>query len=410
MTVLSAFADFVATTGSSYLTSADELVNECVKNTYVLKRFLKGADRSFVIQGGQNIKDVLLLDYTETAQQYTPNDTFSYQNPQNLTGFQLDWRFTADHMSWTDQEVELQAPMTMTDTALRGVFKKLKFAKEQRMWTSTLNFMENVLWRLPNAAEMETASTGTFPYSIPAGVNEYTNGIWASANGVGFTPVGGDWSTFQAINPTTFTRWVPQQQIYNDTTITSSMADQTGTATAGTGLNILQAFDRMFYKVRFEAPPTRAEYFESGKLYSQVIMCSRNGLNIYQNLLRQSQDRFTGIASYQDPAYVSPAYGGIDLQYVAALDSAALYTSGSALFTEGSSSATNQGPRYYWLNTQYLCPVFHASRYFTKKDPMQPINQPFTTVVVCDTWWNVATRSRQRQGIVFPQGALYTYT
>lgn len=402
MTALSAFSDFVTTTGSSYLTSADDLVNECVKNTYVLKRFLKGADRSFVIQGGQNIKDVLLLDYTETAQQYQPNDTFSYSNPQGLTGLQLDWRFTADHMSWTDQEIELQAPMSMTDTALRGLFKKLKYSKEQRLWTSTLNYMENLLWRVPNYAEMET-STGLYPYSIPSLVNEYTNGLYNTTDITGL--VGGTWDKVHTINPSTYSRWVPQQQIYNDTSVTASMADTSGTATAGTGINIVQAFDRMFYKVRFEAPPTRQEYFESDKLYSQVIMCSRLGLNTYQNILRQSQDRFTGIASYQDPAYASPAYAGIDLQYVAALDTAGLYTTGAALATE--TAASNQGPRYYWLNTQYICPVFHSSRYFTKHEPMRPVNQPFTTVVVTDSWWNLCVRSRQRQGIVYPQGTLY---
>jgi hypothetical protein len=407
MTVLSAFTDFVASTGSSYLTSADELVNECVKNTYVLRRFLKGADRSFVIQGGQNIKDVLLLDYTSTAQQYTPNDTFSYSNPQNLTSFTVDWRFTADHMSYTDQEIELQAPMTMTDSALRGLFKKVKFSKEQRLWTSTLNYMEDLLWRTPNNSEMEASATGTYPYSILSMVNEFTNGLYNTTDTTGLA--GGNWTTLHQIAPGTYSRWVPQQQIYNDTSLTSSMADQSGTATAGTGLNILQAFDRMIRKVKFVPPPTRSEYFESDKLFSQVIFCSGQGLNIYQNLLRQSQDRFTGIASYQDPAYASPAFAGIDLQYVAALDTALTSTSASTLYTEGSSSATNQGPRYFWINGQYLCPVFHSSRYFTKHEPMRPVNQPFTTVVVCDTWWNLVCRSRQRQGVVYPQGALYTY-
>lgn len=404
MTALSAFADFVATTGNSYLTSADDLVNECTKNTYVLKRFMKGADKTFSIQGGARIKDTLMLDYTETARQYQPNDTFTYSNPQSLTDWTIDWRFTADHMSWTDQEIELQSPMSMTDSSLRGLFKKLKYSKEQRLWTSTLNYMENQLWALPSNEQME-AQGGSAVQSIPVFVNENTNGLYTTAHGLATS-----YTTVQTINPSTYSRWVPQQQIYNDTTVASSAQDETGAATPGTGVNVIQAFDRMFYKVKFDAPPTRQEYFENPKLYSQVIFTSRKGLNVYQTLLRNSQDRFTGIASYQDPAYAAPAFAGIDLQYVAALDTAALYTNGSnGVVYEGSTSATNQGPRYYWINAQYMAPVFHSSRYLTKHEPMRPVTQPFTTIVVTDSWWNMCVRSRQRHGIVYPNLSMYPY-
>ena len=130
-------------------------------------------------------------------------------------------------------------------------------------------------------------------------------------------------------------------------------------------------------------------------------------MNAYQQLLRASQDRFTGIANYQDPAYLTPQYGGIDLQYVAALDTAALYgTAGTTYYAEDdTASAATAGPRYYWINGQYMCPVFHTSRYMVSKAPMVHPNQPFTTVVVTDCWWNLVARSRQRHGIVYPTGA-----
>jgi hypothetical protein len=56
-----------------------------------------------------------------------------------------------------------------------------------------------------------------------------------------------------------------------------------------------------------------------------------------------------------------------------------------------------------------MAPVFHSSRYLTKHEPMRPTNQPFTTIVVTDSWWNLACRSRQRHGIVYPNGAMYPY-
>lgn len=406
MTALAGFADFVATTGSSILTGPDDLVNECVKNTYVLRRFLKGADKSFVIQGGKSITDTLMLDYTATWQQYQPNDTFTYSNPQSLTSWNADWKFTADHMSWTDQEIELQNPKSMSESALRGYFKNLKRSKEMRLWTSLLNGMEEMLWRLPSAAEMEYSSTnpGAYPYSIPAFVNELSSGLYTTAAGAPAT-----WTVVEGVSPTTYTRWVPQQQVYNTQSVSTTGADDSGTATGGIngtdGVNIIQAFDKMFYLTKFESPPTRQEYFESSA-YQQVIFTSRKGITAYQTLLRNSQDRFTGIGGYQDPAYTSPTFAGIDLQYVAQLDTATLYASGSSTAV-AESTADIKGPRYYWINGKYLCPVFHSSRYMTKHAPIRPSNQPFSTFVLVDSWWNLVCRSRQRHGIVYPAADMY---
>lgn len=375
---LTTFTDFMASTGPSYLTSADELLNEVQKNSYIMRRFLKGADKTFVLQGGSKIKDAIILDEASTFQQYQPNDTFTWQNPQVLTSYELNWRFSVDHMSWTDQEIELNAG-GQSNESLRGLYKRMKRQKEQRMWTSMINGYESLLWRTPNAGEME-APGGLYPFSIPVFVNDAANGV--------FTGYG---NTIQGINASDKTRWRPQTQTFS----TSGATDTT---------NVMSAFDKMFYSVKFEAPPTKQEYFESPKLNMQYIACSRQALNFYQATLRAAQDRFTGIASYQDPAYLAPSYGGIDLQYVAALDGAALYGTNNAQ-TENTASAAGskmKGPRYYWLNGQYLAPVFHSSRYMVTKDPMIHPNQPFTTVQVVDSWWNLVCRSRQRHGLVWP--------
>jgi len=379
---LNTFTDFVASTGPSYLTSADSLINEVQKNSYIMRRFLKGADKTFVLQGGSKIKDALILDEASTFQQYQPNDTFTWQNPQVLTTYELNWRFSVDHMAWTDQEIELNSG-GMSNDALRGIYKRLKRQKEQRMWTSMINGYENLLWRVPNKAEMEDAG-GLYPQSLPVFLNEYSNGLYTN---------GGYSSTIQGIDAsaTSKARWRPQQVTYDSSTFNSA-------------INVIQAFDEMFLKVKFEAPPTKQEYFESPKLNSQFIACSRKGMNHYQALLRASQDRFTGIASYQDPAYLTPSYGGIDLQYVAALDSLAVYGTGAQneVDAAGGAGAGKKGGRYYWMNGQYICPVFHSSRYMVQKEPMTHPNQPFTTVVVVDSWWNLVCRSRQRLGIVYP--------
>lgn len=379
---LSTFTDFVASTGPSYLTNADSLINEVQKNSYIMRRFLKGAEKTFVLQGGSSIKDALILDEASTFSQYQPNDTFVWQNPQVMTTYTVNWRFSVDHMSWTDQEIELNAG-GQSNESLRGLYKRMKRQKEQRMWTSMINGYEGLLWRTPNATEMESAG-GLYPYSIPAMVNEGSNGLYTN------------FSTIQGLDPNAKPRWKHQV-----TTFSASLATNAGSAPVAS--NVIAAFDEMFLKVKFEAPPTKQEYFESPKLNSQFIACSRKGLNHYQQILRSSQDRFTGIASYQDPAYLTPSYGGIDLQYVAALDDIAVYSNNlTQTETTANGTGSKKGPRYYWLNGQYLAPVFHSSRYMVQKEPMVHPNQPFTTVVVVDSWWNMVCRSRQRLGLVYP--------
>lgn len=395
---LNTFNDFVNVTGPTWMTSATDVINEAQKNNYLLRRFLKAnANHPRIIQGGRRIQDTILFDESNSFQFYHPNEVFSWQNPQVLENWAIDWRFAVDHMSWTDQEIELQINPGMTRDARWQVYKKLKYTKEQRLWTSILNGMEDHLFAVPETADME-AEAGKQPYSIPAFVNENTNGLFYS----GATPTGKTaWTTVESIDPTVETRWVPQVATYSVSTAIAPHAD-----------NVIAAFDEMFYKVRFESPPTKQEYFEQPKLYAQFIACSRRGINVYQQLLRASNDTLVfNSASRQDPAYHKPQYAGIDLEYVATLNDALLYannTSTSAYVSELDSNAAADGPRYYWLNGEYISPVFHTTRYMMKKMVREHPNQPFTHVAPVDTWYNLVCRSRQRQGIVVPTGSVYT--
>lgn len=411
---IATFNDFIATTGPAYVRGPDDVVNEAVKNSYILRRFLKGSDMAKVIRGGANIKDAIILDESSTFAQYQPNDTFTWQNPQVLSTATAEWRFSVDHMSWTDQEIELQGGGGLSRDALRGVYKNLKRTKEQRMWTSMINGIEDKLWAIPHSEQMETAS-GQEPYSIPVFINEQIDGQFlegtSSGSGTdisGTGVLGTKWSTIEGINPETKTRWVPQQVLYSSAVATAD--GSVPTAADSTGRNIMQAFDLMWMQIRFQTPPTRQEYFENAELYKQCIVTSRRGMTEYMSLLRRSQDLFA-TASRQDPSYVKPAFAGIDLEYAAKLDTATLYphdTATSGLVTETDANAEDSGPRYYWINGNYLFPVFHATRYMERKGPMQHPNQPFTSVVVCDMWWNLFCNSRQRQGIVAPYGDVYS--
>tara|TARA_R110002110_G_scaffold970_5_gene3692 strand:+ start:7623 stop:8780 length:1158 start_codon:yes stop_codon:yes gene_type:complete len=379
---LSTFTDFVNTTGPSFLTSAEDVVNEACKNNYLLRRFMAGGGPSESAQGGSKIKDTIMFDEASTFQYYEPNETFAWQNPQVVENWEIDWRFCVDHMAFTDSEIELNLGGGLGRSARHQAYKRLKRIKEQRLWTSILNGMEDALFAQPVTGDME-ASSGTKPYSIPAFVNETaTTGLYN-----GFTSV-------QGLSPTTHPKWAPQQETY---TATGANADG----------NIIAAFDKMFLDVQFTPPPSHQEYFEDPSLNAMFIACSKKGQNIYTQLLRESQDTFV-TASRQDPAYMAPKFAGIDLVNAVALDTYAGYGT-NQVATEGDATANFSGPRYYFLNGNYMKFIFHQTRYMYQHEVMRHPNQPFTSIVPVDSWYNFVCRSRQRQGIVSPASDLYTY-
>ena len=382
-TALANFNDFMKVTGPRYLTSAEEVINEAVKNTYILGRFLKGKGMDVSIQGGKTINDSVMFDEASTYDHYKPNATFSWSNPQTITDLEINWRFSVDHMSWTDQEVELNVSEGLSRDAQKVAYKRLKRTKEMRLWTSFLNGMEADLWKQANgnASEMET-STGSLPYSIPSFISEHDG-----TTGTTYVPWASD-TTIMGVNPANESKWRNQVSRYDYDDPDDSDGDQDG---------LLDKFDEMFLKVKFTPPATKQEYFEKDALNRQFICCSRDGINLYKRMLRDANDT---LVNKQDPAYNMPQYSGIDLVYVASLDTATINgTTPSA--TE--SAGTPDGARYWWLNGNYMTPVYHARRYMEKHDPMRHPNQPFTTVQPVDCWWNLFCNSRQRQGIICPQ-------
>ena len=396
---LSTFNDFVDTTGPSFLTSAQDVVNEACRNNYLLRRFLKGKGPGEVVQGGTKIKDTMMFDESNSLQYYQPNDTFTWNNPQVLDNWEIDWRFCVDHMAWTDQEIELNSGGGMSRSARHQQFKALKRSKEQRLWTSILNGMEDALFAIPDPDLMEGGgAAATRPYSIPTFINECDdNGAYKN------DAAGTDFVTVQGISSHSTSgkgaSWGPQQVTYT--------ADSSASSTIAGG--ILDKMDSVWMDCEFTPPPSHQEYFENPSLNAQFIACSQRGQQIYTLLMRQSQDTFV-TSSRQDPAYLRPQYAGIDLERVVALDTYAGYCSddGSVAATTELAVTGFQGPRYYFINGNYLKPVFHSSRYMYTHPTMRHPNQPFTTIVPVDSWTNFVYRSRKRQGILYPTGALFT--
>ncbi len=365
-TALEEFTDFVATTGPTYLKSAEDVVNEAVKNNYLLSACLAN-DAKESIQGGESIKDVILFEDNGSFSTYKPNATFSPGNPQVTDTISVPWRFAKFEYTYTDQEVMLNGGSSQLNRKAKfQQYKKLKRIKEQAAWTSGLNGMEDLITAAPSTSEMETTS-GSDPYSLFAFISEDTTNYHPSG-----------WSTIQGVDPAAESRWRNQVSTYDHT---SPLDNSDG---------IITSFDDMIEDVKFEPPQTRREYFENPTLNKCKILTSKQGVTLYKQALRANNDRLVGGTSPQDPDYTNPVYSGIPVKKVDNLSTAAVYT--SAVEAAGE-------PRYYWVNFNYLKLILHADRHFVKKGPMVHPNQPFSYVCYFDVWFNLFCRSRQRHGV-----------
>jgi hypothetical protein len=384
-TSISNFTDFVKFTGPAYFTSAEKFLNEAIKQTYSMPRFLKGRGLDKVIQGGSSIKDDVMFDEARTFQNYKPNAEFTWTQPQVATEQEINWRFSIDHMSWTDHEITLNMNSGFTRGYANVQYKKLRKKIEQRCWTSIINGFEEKLWADAGSstiyAEME-GDNGSEQYSIPSYITEDTTNYHASG-----------WTNIMGIDPANESKWRNQVETYD-------YDDPEDSDFGGNGL--IDAFDDMLTKIQFIPPDFHKEHFESSDFstFRQFIACSRGGLNLYKKIIRSMNDT---LVRKQDASYNRPQFDGVDLVYVAQLDSASIFwnpAAGGSAATEA--NGTPDGYRYYWINGNYMTPVFHSERYFYKKDPFFLEKQPYTWVCPIDVWWNLFCHSRQRQGIVAP--------
>lgn len=389
-TPLSQFNSFAEATGSLYITGPRYIVNEAQEHTYSFGYITKGdTGKKKMVQGGANIRESIIFESNGTAQFVKPGKVRNWVNPQKLKKLQAEWRFAEAHMAWTRQEIMLNERIRYGDEgAMFHQFVDLLFEKEMIMWTDKWKLLELQLWAQPDKDAME-ATDGEEPYSIPAFVNEDTNGL--------FNPQDGNvWTVVETIDPTAsgFTKFKPAQRTYSSAAINN----------AG---NIISTFDMTWRDVRFEMPPSFQEYFSKPAYNKQAIWASAVGRSAYEQLIREhSTEGFHNIAGSQDPSIPDPQYRGIPIRWVSALDTATLYNSGSStVVSEG--SADKIGPRYYWINAEFLYPVFHDEMYFEKDEITRHHNDTDTYVMPVNTWYNVICTSRQRQAIVSPSTDLY---
>lgn len=381
-TALRDFQMFTDVTPGVFLSGPEEFLIESQLRSHVLSRLLE-SDVKKNIQGGSVIKDVMILDEPNTLTEYKPLDTFTWPNSQTTVKPERDWRFFLVPKVYSDQEIVLNSGANLSRDGLYAEWKRLADIYRGKQLTSLIDGAEALLWRNPNGeyAEME-ASDGSKFTSIPAGVNEYTNGL----------PSG--WTNFQGIPRASNANWQPTRVLYDFADFNDNDGDGDG---------LLDAFDEMWIKLRYMAPKIEGAnrfYEEPGDARSRFIACSLNGIKLYWRTCRDRNDRTVRM---NDMGVAMPEFNGVDMQEIDKLSTATLYAaSGSTYNTELNAATTTRGPRFYWLDRRYLKLFFHAEYFMRNSKLPKNSAQPSGNVEVNDTWGNLWFRSSKRLGIVAP--------
>ena len=410
---LDEFTTLMQSQGPAWMRGPENMVNEGVLRNYTWARIQAGKSMLETVQGGDEIQDRIYFDVNSTFDRYNPNVRLSYDQAQPGVNWTVPWAFAYAYMSWTKQDLGLNKGVHSANYRAHK-YKSVMYQKHQELWTDVCNSIDSEMWALPNRGLMEDTSTtgggARQPYSIPVFINEYDDGLITGGQTGAANDAGGlAWSTVMGIDATTQAKWRPQREAYD--------ADFDAAATAA---NLFAPMTKLWYSLHFDRLPKKPEY--SDKTTSpHVILCSLVGIGAYEYALQTNQDTFRGVGkqSGQDPAYDKPTFRSIPLDYIQALDSYAGYPTGGVsgalgiepdVTNDATSGNTNDdgvetghsGPRYYFVNGEYLKFVVHSENYAVMTPVITPSDQPFSRVQVMDLWNNMICRSRQRQGILYP--------
>ena len=406
------FADFLVSTGENDFDAEGGLTNLLTRKGYMLKLLLRGSAGFTTLQGGQKIRGDVMIREISTARNYKPREKQSWPDPQVLDNWEIPWRFTVDHMAWSDHEMVLNQPGGGTQQFV-DMRKKLKM----RCVTSLAHFMEDQCWALPVHADME-AFSGKVPNSLALFCNEL-EGSAGTNHGLyySYRTAGGGNNEVMGLSKTTYgPTWDNARKGYA----------RVGALTSGSGTHLFEAFDDIVLECNIQQLPGPDGASNSPAMSTHnVAVTNKKGYTNFMAALRVNQDWFRMDA--QDPAYPGPKFNGIQLVYIPTLDTAPIYptaanaaygaetaystwddtTNTSAYDSDaGTDTADNDGPRYHVIDFDWLHKGFHSARYFKMLGRKDPSNQVADHIVPVDNWHNNFCRDFRRQGCIYPIASL----
>jgi len=390
------FTDFLLATGPADIGGAQGLQNLITRNSYFLKYLVSGGPGVKMCQGGSSIRGDVMIRESSTYTSYKPGEKMSWVNPQVTEDYQCYWRFSLDHIAYTDQEVMLNnetGGQYRSDVRIQA-FIDMRKKINMRGVTSLIHGMEDELWTVPNYNEMELQG-GRQVQSLALFSNELPNGLYADYDATGLV---------QGINKNTYSSWDNARVAY----------DEIGSIS--TGKHLFEAMDEIMMDLNYDQMPAMGAEYTDPTTRPQVIVTQKQGILDFKEALRTNQDWFRH--GPDDPKY-GAQFDGIQLERVNALETAEIYPTAEAqdlgdetsygLWSDtnntnlvGPDGSTNAGARYHFLDFSTLHKITHTERFFTYLDVKKPSNQATTNIIPIDSWHNNFCRDLRRQGIVYP--------
>ena len=355
-------------------------------------------------QNGASIQDYVIFSEGGRGQRYDPQGELTPENRQGMVLHDAPWAFTSYDLTWTKHELALQAGGRDRDGQF-AVFKRVRDAKLAMLKGRFSNSTEDDLWAQPRATVMETrtSSLPQEPMSIPAMINEFTNGLMTSA----YTPDATTWTTKQGIAVATRTDWQAYKTTY---------ADDVDALSTGSYYDLFKAFTAAEIATRYDKMPFMddEEDLQADK-GPQLYVTSEAGLKNCSTGLALMNNY--GRSGAQDPSYSSPVFNDKPIISCQALNTADIYPNagGTALVDEADATVVGRSgglapvaPRFWLLNTSAMSMIWHTDNYFEPNPdgPVSPYRQPHVKTLWYDTWGNLFFRSLRHHALIYPGGAL----
>lgn len=393
--VVAQFTTLMESTPISNVSGQMDVINDVLSRNQIMPRFLRGRGREDIIQTGPKLKDRIFLEGYSNFRKYGPHTTHTYQNRQTGTDHETGWAMYTEEMVWTDPEIQMNVVPGLSAEGQINALKKVKYQKEQRLMTSIIEGLEDLPWAVPNWDGMENLADGDErdAMSLLALINEYSNGLPGDIDD-------DTWTKVQDIAPATYSNWVPQQVTYD-----ADIAAGPPAGIQGQFDGLIHAFEYMYAALQFRAPATGQEFAEGNNWDRQFIATSLTGRVRYIDACRANGDLWNASGrGPNDPNFARPTFAGHAIEDVDALGSVAFYDpSGSPTYPlVNELNASNAGPRYYWINTNYLTLYVYAGRMLKKHKVKEPDNQIDVYVQPVSIWLNFWCKSRRRHGVVYP--------
>ena len=372
------------------VTDEKHMINLVQNRAYTLTSLIGGRSPEEVFKASSELSGFAYLEKQDRGKRYDPASLqVEFSNPQLGTRMSAEWSFYYNHMGWSKTEIELNPQSMAGGKARRTRYLEVLQTKHQNLWQSVIDQIEDETWTPADFNAMRGVDAVSVPQSIPYFITEESDGLPLQVDESSVTNV-------QGIDPTAAGKSKWKNKVLNYASA--------GGPVAAAG-DLVGQLIRMGTNLHFHALPMKTEFGERETM-SDVAFCSDNGLGYITAALRIGQDTWNS----REMAGYGLMLNGVAYTNIPALDDAALYaTGGGSLATEATGgSATNTGPRFYFVTRDAIRTFFFKGQHFQmdEVERLTAAGRPNDYIQGVNVWNQNWLEDRRKCGIVAPTGSL----